>query len=85
MELRYYLNTILTKGQIRRSILIARVSILFKPKKNKCYYLYIDYSGLNIVIVKNYYLLSLINKILDYLYRSNVFIKLDLKNTYYRI
>ena len=33
----------------------------------------------------NYYLLSLITKILDYLYGLKVFTKLDIKITYYRI
>ena len=81
----YYLNNILAKDQIYRSNLLARVSILFISKKNSGLRFYIDCRDLLIVIVKNYYLLSLFTEILDYLYRFKVFIKLDVKNIYYRI
>ena len=60
------------------------MSILFISKKVRGFRLYIDNKNLNIFTIKSYYLLSLINKILDYLYGSKVFIKLDIKNIYYR-
>jgi len=66
-------------------MLLARVPILFIPKRDSRLYLYINYKGLNIVTLKNRYLLPLITEILDRLYRAKVFIKLDLKDTYYRI
>ena len=47
--------------------------------------LYVDYRELNKIIVKNRYLLSLINKILDRLNEIKYFIKLNLKDVYYRI
>ena len=65
--------------------MLARVFILFILKKDRELYLYIDNRGLNMVIVKNFYLLSLITKILDRLYGLKVFTKLDLKNTYYKM
>ena len=84
IKLRYYLNNILVKGYINYLFFLIRVSILFIPKKDRRLRFYIDYRGLNIVIVKNHQLLSIIIKILDRLYRSKVFLKLDLKNTYNR-
>ena len=85
MKLYYYLNNILVKGQIYYSILLIDISILFILKKDKELRLYIDYRSLNIVIIKNKYLLSLIIKILDYLYSVKQFLKLDFKDIYYYI
>ena len=55
------------------------------PKKDGGLRLYVDYRGLNKVIVKNRHPLPLISKTLDRLSRAKVFIKLDLKDTYHRI
>ncbi len=46
-------------------------------------YLYINYKTLNKIIIKNYYLLLLINKILIRLVNIKYLIKLDLKDIYY--
>ena len=59
--------------------------ILFVLKKDSRLRLYIDYRGLNKVIVKNCYLLPLISKTLDYLVGAIEYIKIDLKDTYHRI
>lgn len=55
------------------------------PKKDNRLYLYIDYRGLNIVTLKNRYLLLLITETLDRLSSSKIITKLDLKDTYYKI
>ncbi|KAF2182904.1 hypothetical protein K469DRAFT_584943, partial [Zopfia rhizophila CBS 207.26] len=47
--------------------------------------LYINYKGFNKVTKKNYFILLLISKILDYLVDLIRFTKLDFKNTYYYI
>ena len=60
------------------------VPILFIFKKNGGLYLYIDYHKLNIIIIKNRYLLPLITETFNRLNNSKRFTKLDLKNTYYR-
>ena len=44
-----------------------------------------NYKKLNAIIVKNRYSLSLITKTLNRLYDVKVFIKLNLKNIYYKI
>ena len=45
----------------------------------------VDYRGLNKVTIKNRYLLLLISETLDRLYSAKCFIKLDLKDIYYRL
>ena len=59
--------------------------MLFIFKKNKGLRFYIDYRKLNIVIIKNRYLLPLIIKTLNRLNSFKRFIKLDLKDAYYRL
>ena len=48
--------------------------ILFIPKLNGILYLYIDYRGLNALIIKNKYLLLLISKTMDYLIKVKVYL-----------
>ena len=84
-ELRRYLKDSLQKGLIYYFIFLTRIPILFILKKDSRLYLYINYKGLNIITLKNRYLLPLIIKILNYLSSSKIFIKLDLKDTYYKI
>ena len=55
------------------------------PKKDNSLRLYVNYQGLNKVIIKNQHSLPLINKTLDRLVKARIFIKLDLKDTYYRV
>jgi hypothetical protein len=83
--LREYLNTSLEKEWIRYSTSPAGIPIIFILKKRGGLYLYIDYRGLNKITIKNRILLLLISKIIDRLYRIKVYIKLDLKDTYYRL
>ncbi|KAF2183756.1 hypothetical protein K469DRAFT_581891, partial [Zopfia rhizophila CBS 207.26] len=47
--------------------------------------LYVNYKGLNKITKKNYFILLLISKTLNYLAGLIRFTKLDLKNTYYYI
>ena len=65
--------------------MLVDASILFILKLNNKLYLYINYRDLNIIIIKNCYLLLLIIKTLDYLYKAKRFIILNLKNIYYCI
>ncbi|RDH13966.1 hypothetical protein M747DRAFT_212836, partial [Aspergillus niger ATCC 13496] len=59
--------------------------ILFIRKKNNILYLYINYQRLNIIIIKDYYSLLLISKIINYFSRTKIFIKFNLYNIYYYI
>ena len=83
--IRTYIDISLAKRWIYRSTSLARASVFFTPKKDRKLRLYIDYRGLNKITIKNYYLLPLINKTLDRLVSAIYYIKLDLRDTYYRI
>ena len=54
-------------------------------KKNNELRLYVDYRDLNAIIIKNRYSLSLIFETLNRLCGSKIFIKLNLKNVYYKL
>ena len=54
-------------------------------KKNNELRLYVDYRDLNVIIIKNRHLLFLIFETLNRLCESKVFIKLNFKNTYYKL
>ena len=52
--------------------------MLFILKLDGTIRLYIDYYGLNKIIIKNRYLLLLVSEMLDQLSRAKIFIKLNL-------
>ena len=54
-------------------------------KKNTELRLYIDYRDLNIIIIKNRHLFSLISETLNRLCESKIFTKLNLKNIYHKL
>jgi len=83
--IRTYLDTSLVKGWICRSTSPARALVFFTPKKDRKLRLCIDYYGLNKITIKNYCPLSLINETLDCLISAAYYIKLDLRDIYYRI
>ena len=63
----------------------ARASILFNQKPDKSLRLCVNYSHLNIIIIKNQYPLSLISKSLNFIDRVKRFTKLDLTNAYQKM
>jgi hypothetical protein len=65
--------------------LLAGAPILFIKKKDSSLYLYIDYRGLNKVIIKNYYPLLLIIELLERLFNIRIFSKFNMQEAYYRI
>ena len=58
---------------------------MFVPKSNGSLRLCVDYRGLNRIIVKNRYPLSLINDLMDRLSIAKYFSKIDLRDAYHRI
>ena len=60
-------------------------SILFVFKKDERLHLYINYKNLNAIIIKNYYFLLFITKMLKRLCEIKRLIKLNLKNVCHRI
>ena len=83
--LREYLTENEVKGWIRKSKFFIEAPILFVLKKDGSLRLYIDYRTLNKMTVKNRYPLFLIDEIIDRLSDTIIYIKLDLRDTYYRI
>ena len=66
-------------------MLLAKIFIFFVLKKNNSFQLYVDYYGLNAIIVKNCYFLLLITETLNHLYKIVIFTKINLKDIYYWI
>ena len=56
--------------------------VLFILKKDGKKRLCVDYRKLNIIIVKDYYILLLVDELRDRLSKAKVFIKLDLCKVY---
>ena len=80
-----YLTKALAKDWIQESKSPVSAPVLFIPRKSGELRFCINYQDLNITIVKNHYLLLLINELLDWLDGSIVFLKIDLWNAYYWI
>jgi hypothetical protein len=80
-----FLDKNLAKGFICTSVSPAVLLVLFskKPGRNFCFY--IDYYTLNIIIIKNYYPLPLIQEILARLNRTKIYTKLDVIIIFNRI
>jgi ABC-type oligopeptide transport system substrate-binding subunit len=72
----------LKKGFIRLLISLVGSLVLFIPKKDSKKRLYINYRKLNAIIIKDYYILPLVDELRDRLYRAKVFTKLDLREIY---
>ena len=73
----------MAKGFIQESKSPIGTPILFVLKKDSSLKLYVNYRGLNSIIVKNRYPLLLITEIIDYIIRAKYFSKIDLKDAYY--
>ena len=80
-----YINTNLLNDFIKSFKLSVRALILFVKKKDSILRLCVDYKSLNLVIIKNCYLLSLISESLNHLRWAKIFIKLDLTSAYHCI
>ena len=83
--LQEYIKTALNKGWIWPLTSPVGAPIIFVPKKDGSLWLCIDYCGLNSIIVKNHYPLSLVSEILDRLSSTKIYTKLDLRDAYHHI
>ena len=68
-----YIQQVLDKGWIQPLTSPTGAPILFIPKKDGGLHLYINYHGLNAVTLKNHYLISLVNEIMDHLLGTIIF------------
>ena len=71
--LKAYIENNLVSGFIRPSKSLVGVPILFDKKPNGSLKLYVNYQGLNNLIIKNQYHLPLIGELLDQLGRAQWF------------
>ena len=77
-----YLKNNLKKDFIRLSKSQVTTSVLFVKKSGSELQFCIDYWALNIITVKNHYLISLFKKILHWLFQVKWYIKLDIITVY---
>jgi hypothetical protein len=82
-ELKVQLNELLDKGYIRPSSSPWGCPTLFVKKKYQSLRLCVDYRPLNVVTIKNKYLLPRINILFDQLTGARVFFKVDLRSGYH--
>ena len=77
-----YVEEALQQGYIRPSTSPAASSFFFIKKKDGGLWPCIDYRALNLITIKNRYLLPLIPSALEQLQGAQVFTKLDLRSAY---
>ena len=80
-----YLKENLERGWINQSKFPAGMPVLFVPKKNSSLCFCVNYRGLNVVIVKNKYLLWLMSKLLNQVKNIKIFTKLVVYEVYHCI
>jgi len=73
-----YLIKALIKDWIQEFKSFADISVLFILRKSNEFWFCINYYALNVMMIKNHYSLSLINKLLDWLDNFIMFLKINL-------
>ena len=82
-ELKKQLQELLDKGYIRPNTSPWGCPALFVKKKDQSLRMCVDYRPLNVVTIKNKYLLPWIDILFDQLVGAKVFSKIDLRSDYY--
>ena len=85
LKLCQYLDENLSKGFIQVSRSDAAASVLFVKKPEEDLHFCIDYWGLNVITVKNWYLLPLISETLNCLSWVRIFTKLNIIAAFNRL
>ncbi len=83
--LKAYIKNNLASSFIRPSKSPARAPILFNKKPDGSLRLYIDYQGLNNLVIKNQYPLPLVDESLDRLGWARYFTQFNLTSVYYQM
>ena len=84
-KLKHYILNNLYKGFITSLNALYAALILFAKKANRSLQIYIDYCKLNKLIKKDLYSISLINKMMAYISKAKIFIKLNIQQAFYCI
>ena len=85
LELRHYLDENLSKEFIWVSRSDAVILVLFIKKPEGGLHFCVDYWGLNVITVKNWYLLPLISETLNHLSWARIFTKLNIIAAFNRL
>src|SRR5436305_470316 len=64
---------------------LARVLVIFVPKKNRKKRLVVDYRRLNNITIKDRYIVLLVDKIREQLRKAKWFTLMDLQDRYYHL
>jgi hypothetical protein len=83
--LKNYIDEYMKKNFIIKFVSFAKVFILFVKKTNDKLRLCVNSKDLNEIIIKNRYSLFFINENLNRLFKAKIFIKLIVKDVFYRI
>ena len=84
-EFKLQLQELLEKGFIRTSVSPWGAPVIFVKKKDGTLRLCIDYRQLNMLTVKNKYLLPRIDDLFDQLKGASVFSKIDVRSGYHEL
>lgn len=83
--LKAYIETNLINGFIKLFKSPTNAFIFFNLKFNRFLQLFVNYQGLNNILIKNWYLLFLIKELLNRLSRARQFSQLKFTSIYYQI
>ncbi len=83
--LKNYINKYMKKSVIIKFVSSAKIFIFFVKKTNDKLRLCVNYEDLNEIIIKNRYSLFFNNENLNKLFKTRIFIKLNVKDVFYCI
>ena len=82
LVIKKYINKYFNKGFIYFSIFLVAAPIFLAKKPGGGIWFYINYRGLNTIIIKNWYPVPLIYKTLEWFSQAKIYTKLDIIATF---